>query len=137
MLEFRFEPAPWMWRDFGSGYELFTAHSGAKSILGGHNANALVMPNPKTGILELLTPDHPHALMLQAAPELFNELLECYLTILATPKKDGQSDGVQNTVNGMRDTLALAVGTPSEEFQLICEVEAMDRLVRAETKQPK
>lgn len=69
---------PWVWRDFGGGYSLYTAHSGAKVVL----MPMVRTPTPvlgvrdEHGVLEEITPDHPVARHLAAVPDLLAALEE-------------------------------------------------------------
>lgn len=100
-------PGPWTWRDFGNGLGLYTAHSGAKVVLAASMGpvGGRIMARGEDGVLEPLTPEHPVARVVEAAPGLL---------VLAEQAVAGytQAGYVEPCViDGLRAAIAKARGT--------------------------
>jgi len=73
MAERRWLDGPWTWRDFGDGLMLTTARGGAKIVICAGRDGKLQVRD-EDGVLVTITPEHPVALLLAAAPDLYEAL---------------------------------------------------------------
>lgn len=64
---------PWRWAQFGRGWMLVTAHSGAKVVLTGLK-NAFLAQRDANGVIQALDPNHPDSRLIECAPELLMAL---------------------------------------------------------------
>ena len=106
----RLPTPPWLWRNFGSGFGLYTQHGGAKVVLmaGGREPEAMLVRDDH-GILVPITADHPVAELLGAAPELAKALDDCARQLeMAVTSDPGTTNSYREIAKNARHALLCA-----------------------------